>query len=1165
MPGKNTGDSAKKKPVKGINAAEIKRIWSQLSIQEWSDVMRTTQGGNWSSHGRQLQGKCPFHDDSSPSFVINLEKHYAKCFNPDCGVFFWDPVLFYQELQPGGLTYLGALAELKDRFHIQLTKVVIKAIGKHHEHREMKRLLYKLLNGELVDVAGQAASPDLAYAQNTLRYLKMRGIDDMYHTLPIGVLPPERRLHDLVDEYAVREKVDNPWKKVKEYLEQIFVDAKWIGSVVFFTGASPNDPCRLKIRRVPQFSQGGFVASDGKDVCFIKDEQETRNGVFGLFGSGPYQPMFGSKSISSFVFVEGEFDALSVMAQQFKTGNIGFFCFAGGGGSVDSLDVMSSFGFTTAYVVGDHDKGGEGFAKVLLENTVRVAIRVFQWPAQLISPTHPNLDPDEAIKLHGLDAVESIFRNPDNYQLPYQWALQRAGTAMSEIDSDDVRMLTSRAGEWGCYVRDPAERETYVEQLASTYNLSAGLIRQEMMAGDDNEEAFIERVYHILKSRVHLLYGLREGNSHLLRVYDRDRDDIYDLPINEPGRIVAAIELMMRKDVYQFIREDVGEPGFLTPYDEMVANDKIFYLDFSNKLAGYLSKAVTRLSADLPKHSDIRYMNAGLHCVASTDAGSLGDIVVLYVVNGMQFYKGVFENGRLTFTKCEGPGDGNNVVFADKNDRPPIIFPQIACADDLNRDPGYTLAQMYEHVLRMVRIGWDFKHHHLTAELVAALTLQMCIADTLPRQPVVMFTSEPSGGKSSFIGGFWGRLNNPRINVLQQSNFMDNYTAAGVRQVMNHSTLCQCLDEFEDKGGNDRKSQAVRGTLLTVRGLANEEGTAVLGTASGRHQSFKIRCPVVTAAIRHLEQPEDISRFIRIEMDRKLDRSTPESVLLEAFGAQEIRRIREAMPLVMFRNVMKIRQAWREIADQYQDGGGLAYGKISRNREHYYGALAIMKAADCDYNRFIHDYFQANRSNLESIAEASLSSDLLGEVLSTPEIYLPDLEDRRPRTVNAVLSGDAPDGLNYSNSGCYYDGESKWLVVDWGLARKTVLKGTLYALRSPKWLKSQALRSAYHVQDASVLRDGVFDRLTKFIGRASHMSQISVFRVTNFIADSSAARSKGRVRGIEDLDLSEDYATELESVNFPTPEKKEAQGGTSESSTKPSPSGSKKINDDFNY
>ncbi len=74
------------------------------------------------SYGIKLHGnkaRCPFHNDKTPSFSVNVKKQYYKCFG--CGES-GDAVTFVQKFT--GMDLQGALRELNTRFNLGLSDTV---------------------------------------------------------------------------------------------------------------------------------------------------------------------------------------------------------------------------------------------------------------------------------------------------------------------------------------------------------------------------------------------------------------------------------------------------------------------------------------------------------------------------------------------------------------------------------------------------------------------------------------------------------------------------------------------------------------------------------------------------------------------------------------------------------------------------------------------------------------------------------------------------------------------------------------------------------------------------------------------------------------------------------------------------------------------------------
>ncbi|MGD9210061.1 MAG: CHC2 zinc finger domain-containing protein [Desulfobacteraceae bacterium] len=1127
--------------------AAIKQVWGQIDVADWYNMVRTAfPASRWTCNRQIIKGQCPFHQDQTPSFVIDLNKKYAKCYSSNCGKFFWDPVRFYMAIQNTPMAYGNALMDMKNRFNIQMSKTIINKIGERQKHREMKKLLFEVMRGELVDCYAQRNSStpdiDLFYAQNAIDYLNKRGIPPVYHVLPIGVYPNKLRLEKLVKQRValLGTYMADIWKSIVTYLDLDNRSLEWVGSLVFFTGSSPQDISRIKLRQIPKPRQNfAHTLNDDKKICFIHDDHESENGIFGLFGTAPYQPFLARDDVKSFYYMEGEFDALSIFATQFDKDDYGFFAFSGGGGSAQGLDTMRHFGFDTSYVIGDYDNAGKAWVQRILESTQKIATRVFIWPQPLLNNNNNGLvtttDPAEALNTVGYDILNREFRKEQNFIKPYQWAINQATTEMNGIARDDIRHLTSIAVNWGKFVTNTAEQYVYANEISKNFGINNGQILADIRAGEEDEEAFIERIRDYLTNRLHILQRYYHTGSHILRVYDTVSKSIYDIPIEEKIRIAANVGAMTGKDILQFIREDIGEPTFLEVDKD---SGKQVYISLSNKCMDYVKAAITRLSGNAINNSMIKSLSTGLHCVMPT-TDNLHETFRLYHVNGLQMARGDFDSsGKLTWKNLNGPADDSVIIHAEGDSLPKIFMPQIKSADDLNKEPEYSAEELFDIIYKMLNVGWDFKNHKTTCELLTAFCMSLPIANCVSRQPLLMITSEYSSGKSSILGGFIGKSNLPRINIIQSSVYTDNYTVAGIRQLANRSSLCVCIDEFEDKGGTDRRSTVIKGLLQLFRGHSNEEGLTVLGSTSGKHRSFYFHSPVIVAGIRGLQEAADISRFIKIEMDKKKQRDAPQTVLLKKFGEELIRKVRVNLPLVMYRKAKEFHEAYKRIETEYQDGGGLEYGRITRTREHFYSMMAIMAICGKNYHRFIHTYFRQHRHELQGLSQISLSDDLLTELLHTPAIAINDPNDNRPKSLNNILSSGNPEMINQTYCGIYYDRETKWLAVCWPTVKGTkLLNGQEFRNRDAHWLKTNASRNKYHVPEFKIERSGILNRLTHYMGNAAFRTYISIFDAVSLVSDATNSRTVSIIRGHETIDMLSKYGEMIDKRTHPKPPK----------------------------
>ena len=1167
MPGKKKGEKSvnPKIALKKISTNVLKSIWNQINIPDWMSVVRTAYPTNqWTSTRKGLKGRCPFHDDKDPSFNIDLERQHAKCFSPDCGKYFWDPIRFYAQVQD--LEYVAALREMKDRFDLAIPQKTLNEISNRYEHREMKRVLYTVMNGELCDayalMHGQSALPqDFIYAQNCLRYLHHRNIPaGHYHLLPIGVLPNQQRLEHLLHEHARIHNSLDYWEKAKAYLSWALEGSSWLGSLVFFTGDSPTDPCKIKLRKLPQYINGTFSTIEPKEVRFFEDNFEESNGIFGLFGTPAYQPYMARTESVPFFYVEGEFDALSIISRQCQTGQIGYFVFSGGGSSASGLDCLLAHGHNLGYVVGDCDAPGDEWAGNVLKNTGHLPARIFVWPDSL--KTNPllkdkKLDPDCVVVNCGFETFNTELLKTENFILPQAWAYDRAIKAMAAISPDDIRHLTNVAATWGGYVKDSAEQHAYIEAVTQKFDINAGQVKSGICAADPNEESYIARIKDGLINRLHVLQKVKENNAYILRCWDKVSKGIVDLPVGDKTKIIAAINFMTGKDTFKWLHEDVGDPGWLTTYEEAIDSHNLIRTE--NLLKDYVVNGVSRMASHLPVSSEMRFVGTGFHCVApDIDPQAEEGTVRGYLVNGLDMYRAEYDDaGNLTWHTLPGPSDQHVVIKADTGDKPRIFLPHIRNIADLNKEPQLCAEEIYDRLLSMLLAGWEFKNPLVTAQFLASLIMAIPISNFGIHQSMTLITADPSSGKTCLLGGFIGRSAMPRINVLYPTLFMDTYTPAGVKMSMNGSTLCLCLDEYEDKGDNDRKTQQIRGVQSLLRNMANEECSITQGTTNGKSQTFILRHMVIAAAIRTPTDPADITRYNMVELIRNSNHESPGDILPRDFGEEKITQIRQELPLVMYRLARKYYEAFKEVREEFRSGADLIHGGVTRSRENIYPNLAVLKVIKgTEYaHQFARDYFSTNRRNIEQISAISVSSEIWSNLLFTPAVYTQDVDDPRPKTVDNVLSSGNPEMLNTSNSGVYYDKVNGWLVVNWATALATIMsKARIPIMLTVLSVKTQCARHTYAISDDTVLRSDVLDRLRPFIGNHANIQHISVFNLKTVAIDTQQKHEIAPARGLETHDLMPEYEEALSRRIFPKPDapaKKDEKDGKSSSNANP--------------
>lgn len=1135
-----------------VSPDKIKSLWKGIGKQDWMNILQQAHPDNkWTFTNDGIQGCCPFHGENTPSFKINFNRRQAKCFG-GCGAYYWNAVQFYADISSPKKTYSEALLDIKTTYNPPgFPQRVVKRLTHLDAHRRMKALLHAVTNTVLVDsVALHATDPDYAFAKNTVLFLKNRGLPLVYEKLPIGILPPLLLLEQAALAYCKKHSIDVTLiEAMREYMEPAYKDTMWIGSLILYYGSSPEHVSRVKLRQPPAPQvPGAFtpLQTPKKNIMYIADDDEDSLGVFGLYGVSAYKFLLASKAAKRFYVVEGEFDALSLLANQIDRVQHDIIVVAAGGSGHSGMDLMKSFGFEEVCAVGDDDDPGAHFVQEILQKTHLLAARVFLWPQSIksIDPAKDTTDPDEAVAQHGYDKVRAALLDDENFQLPHTWAIACAGVEISDIDLDDVRQLTSVAASWGLYVTNVAERHQYVSRISKKYDIDPGPLWGLILNDDDSDTAFIKRISDTILRKFTILESSFENNRWVYRCWHGKSKKIVNLPIADSRLLRSAVESAEGKDLVRFIHEDVGEPGFkVTPFAD---EEDPVYLERLEEYSKYLVPAVSNLGEQSPATDNAYYVSTGCHAMKPKDASAPDADLKLYLVNGTTLYKGLFptENGdKVVWSACDGPRDGDVYMRITQNNVPRMVHTQCKDSSWLNERPKLTIEEMYDKIHDVIDTGWDFKNHDTTVDLLTAFILLLPISDVVERQPLIMFTGDQSSGKTSLIGGLIGGDALPQLNIVQNALYMSNFTQAGVRQSMDCSSVCLCLDEFEDKG-NDKVSVRIRDVLSMIRGMANNAAITRYGSVTGKSILTRLRHCVVLGGIRGLKDPADLSRFIRIEMDRKLTRASPLTSIIDKFGHGVLTQIREDLPRLMYNEAYRVFKAHDEIQHTYRHGENLPKDiNLTRTRGMFYGLMAIMKLAGKDYNHFIQRYFKDFRLVLERLSRVSVSNDLYNEVFYSPVIPMPSPtgNGNELMSVNRILREGKGDLMNSKNIGLYYSEDRRWLVVHWPTAAPCILpRSNQFQNATPGYLKDQAARSPYHVKYDSIMRSKILEEeeVTTYLGD-TQIVHISVYDVQAFVKD-SARVNKGTVKAVKGREVT--YLTDdprfklaLADKTFPKP------------------------------
>ena len=156
---------------------EIEQIKERLDIAEVVGSYLTLKRA-----GANLKGPCPFHNEKTPSFMVNPERQIFKCFG--CGEG-GDIFTFIEKIE--GVDFYNSLKILADRAGVKLTSRAVKR-GQTEYKADEKTVLYEI--NDLAAKLYHKILVDHPKADKARRYLEERGLNlDTIEHFRIGYAP----------------------------------------------------------------------------------------------------------------------------------------------------------------------------------------------------------------------------------------------------------------------------------------------------------------------------------------------------------------------------------------------------------------------------------------------------------------------------------------------------------------------------------------------------------------------------------------------------------------------------------------------------------------------------------------------------------------------------------------------------------------------------------------------------------------------------------------------------------------------------------------------------------------------------------------------------------------------------------------------------------------
>lgn len=335
--------------------------------------------------GSAYKGLCPFHDEKTPSFMIQKGDHSYHCFG--CGAH-GDAIHFLMAYLK--LSFSDAVENLAERFHVHLDTVE----GKNEYKGPSKKLLK-----EALEKASRffhfylLHTPD---GHRVMEYLFKRGIStDFIRQFHIGLAPNQPgMLRKILHEQGISDEV---------MLTSGLLAARSSGGyrdffsdrITFPIHHSSGAVIGFSARKYKEETFGGKYVNTSETPLFKKSRV--------LFGLNHCRRRIAKER--QVIIVEGQIDALRLIHEGYN------FSVAGQGTAFGEghLQELINLGVSQVYLALDSDEAGmEAAAKIgNLFQREGVEVHLVTLP--------PGSDPDSFLREEGCDKFQKLLENSQDY------------------------------------------------------------------------------------------------------------------------------------------------------------------------------------------------------------------------------------------------------------------------------------------------------------------------------------------------------------------------------------------------------------------------------------------------------------------------------------------------------------------------------------------------------------------------------------------------------------------------------------------------------------------------------------------------------------------------------------------------------------------------------
>ncbi|MCC1496799.1 DNA primase [Alcanivorax sp. 1008] len=384
---------------------------------------------------------CPFHDDGSPSMVVNVKKNNAFCFSCRKG---GDPIEFIQRFD--GVSFREALESAGDYAGIDV-RAELKQQQPVDSAEAAEAKKFYAAQRKAIDEAHEAFRQALKSDESAYSYLRTtRGVsDEAIEKFGLGLAPDDFG-------FLSRARFKAGWIQEAAISIGLCKSSERAGNVYDHFRGRIMFPFETKPGSVTGFT--GRAIADVKPKYLNSPESEVFQKAELVYGLNQAKD---HKENGPFLALEGQFDVIRCWMAGFPAGALS-------GSSVSDVQLSRIFReFDEICFVFDGDVAG---AKASLRTMERIAAEVGGSKHVSFAFLPDGYDPDDFIKEHGAD----VFAERIAHRLTFGQCLSRLIVGSSKLTAgspESRQKLVAELREWMDRIVDPGLRLGLIESVAN--------------------------------------------------------------------------------------------------------------------------------------------------------------------------------------------------------------------------------------------------------------------------------------------------------------------------------------------------------------------------------------------------------------------------------------------------------------------------------------------------------------------------------------------------------------------------------------------------------------------------------------------------------------------------------------------------------------------------